>query len=134
MAIFCSSRECSTSHCCRGRIIKIKSANFQTVALVRLTRIHLHIHLCTDLTAYLFIYFLSRFSTLFFLKRGVQYIIMTRALSCAMCRIHERGGPSNKVIHVLTTVLCLVGMVEFTRVVWTLAYPNWPTFLTKKVD
>jgi hypothetical protein len=36
------------------------------------------------------------------------------------------------VLHLLTSFLCAVAMVEFTRVIWTLAYPNWPTFLTKK--
>jgi len=49
-----------------------------------------------------------------------------------VCRIHERGGTSNKVLHVLTTGLCLLAMVEFIRVVFTLAYPNWNTFLTIK--
>jgi hypothetical protein len=50
-----------------------------------------------------------------------------------MFRIHERGGPSNKILQTLTFALTVVGFAEFCRVVWTLAYPNWPTFLTKKV-
>jgi hypothetical protein len=54
-------------------------------------------------------------------------------ISFLMFRIHERGGPSNKILQTLTFALTVVGFAEFCRVVWTLAYPNWPTFLTKKV-
>merc|ERR1711962_263329 len=46
-------------------------------------------------------------------------------------RVHEKGGQSDKILYHLTTVLVLIGLYEWCRVVWTMAYPGWKTFLSK---
>merc|ERR1712002_35931 len=47
-------------------------------------------------------------------------------------RVHEKMGSSDKILQTFTLGLVLIGFFEWCRVVWTLAYPNWETFLTKK--
>jgi len=38
-------------------------------------------------------------------------------------RVHQRGGASDSILHSITLLLILVGLVEWTRVVYTLAFP-----------
>jgi len=46
-------------------------------------------------------------------------------------RVHEKEN-KDKFLHIITVVFLIAGTIEFTRVCWTLAYPNWETFLTMK--
>merc|ERR1712168_827375 len=47
-------------------------------------------------------------------------------------RVHEKGGQRDRILYHLSTILVLIGLYEWCRVVWTLAYPDWKTFLSKK--
>eukprot|EP00088_Acartia_fossae_P030140 TRINITY_DN3110_c0_g1_i1.p1 TRINITY_DN3110_c0_g1~~TRINITY_DN3110_c0_g1_i1.p1 ORF type:complete len:103 (-),score=25.17 TRINITY_DN3110_c0_g1_i1:327-635(-) len=47
-------------------------------------------------------------------------------------RVHEKFK-SDRLLYNFTTLLVIVGFYEWCRVVWTLAYPHWPTFLTIEV-
>ncbi|XP_023326942.1 uncharacterized protein LOC111700302 [Eurytemora carolleeae] len=46
-------------------------------------------------------------------------------------RVHEKGGATDKILYNISGLIVLIGFVEWCRVVWTLAYPDWKTFLTK---
>merc|ERR1712168_784601 len=45
-------------------------------------------------------------------------------------RVHEKLA-SGRVLYNLTGLLVLIGFIEWARVVFTLAFPGWTTFLTK---
>merc|ERR1719154_696267 len=47
-------------------------------------------------------------------------------------RVHEKGGWTDKVLYQFTSLVMIVGCFEACRIIWTLCYPDWETFLTKK--
>merc|ERR1711915_196624 len=46
-------------------------------------------------------------------------------------RVHQKGGARDTMLYNLTALIVLIGLAEWCRVVWTLAYPKWETSLTK---
>jgi len=46
-------------------------------------------------------------------------------------RVHEKEGGKDRFLYHISTVIVIVGFVEWCRVTWTLAYPGWKTVLSK---
>ena len=67
-------------------------------------------------------------------KYQINWIGWDSCNTTTNCRVHERGGMTDKVLYNLTVFILLIGAVEYFRVVYQLAFPSsdwkkWPFFM-----